>query len=326
MCALSLRALLCGVVVGTACPVPPPQVGGEGEGEAGEGEGEGGVGCADDDATGFPAPSSGRTDRIGSGSTFDIAAWNLHNFPSTRGTAATVADVITSLDLDLISVEEIADEDAFNELVSRLPEHEGVLSTDSYSDGSYQKVGFIYRCSRLTPTNVALVFTGDGFNFPRPPMQVQFHYDDGDNAFDFTAISVHFKALEDAEAVERRHEAFIKLEAYVDSLVKGSSGPDEIVILGDFNERLDQSSGASNWAPFLDADKYVVRTQPLSDRGEASFISNSNAILDHIVTTRAFDDEVGDGTTLIPRVDGDIAHYRDDVSDHRPVALILRGL
>ena len=329
-----LRSLLCcGVVavVGAGCPVPPldgqsPREG-EGEGESNEGEGEIGESCAFDDDTGFPAPLTTRTDRIGSAETFDVAAWNIRNFPrSGSNTIATVADVITSLDLDLVSVEEIEDEASFNQLLARLPEHEGVLSTDSYSDGSYQKLGFIYRCGRLTPTNVALIFTGDGFNFPRPPLQVQFRYDDGDRAFDFAAISVHFKAQGDADSIARRREAFLRLEAYVDSLVEGPAGPDEIVILGDFNERLDEPSGASNWRPFLDATKYVVRTQPLSDRGEVSFLSGTNAILDHIVTTRAFDEEVGAGTALIPRIDSDIANYRDDVSDHRPVALILRGL
>ncbi|MDP2341726.1 MAG: endonuclease/exonuclease/phosphatase family protein [Deltaproteobacteria bacterium] len=318
-----LRSAACGVVVVglAACPTPPVVLGegeGEGEGEEGEGEGES---CVVDDNTGFPAPLASRTDRIGSSTTLDIAAWNIRNFPRAGSTVSTVADVITSLDLDLIALEEMEDEDSFNELLARLPEHEGLLSTDTYSDGSYQKLAFIYRCGRLTPTSDTLIFTGDGFNFPRPPMQVQFHYDDGDKAFDFIAIAVHLKAQEDAESAARRRASFISLQTYVNSLVEGD-GVDEIVILGDFNEALDNP----NWAPFLDTSKYVVRTQPLFSAGDASFISAGNVILDHIVTTRAFDDEVGAGTAIIPRVDSDVANYRNDVSDHRPVALILRGL
>ena len=107
--------------------------------------------------------------------------------------------------------------------------------------------------------------------------------------------------------------------------VGSSSQPDNIVVLGDFNERLDDPRGNENWTPFLDTAKYVVRTQPLVDRGEASFISGSNAILDHIVTTRGFDDEAGAATVVIPRVDDDVPNYRNDVSDHRPVALVMRG-
>ena len=208
---LCLTLAVVGVV---GCPVPSPQTGeGEGEGEGSEGEGEPGEGCAVDDDTGFPAPVSGRTDRIGSASTFDIGAWNIRNFPRSGTTVATVADVITSLDLDLIALEEMEDEDSFNELLARLPEHEGILSTDTYSDGTYQKLAFVYRCGRLTPTSTALIFTGDGFNFPRPPLQVQFRYDDGDSAFDFTAIAVHLKAQGDPDSVERRRESFISLEA-----------------------------------------------------------------------------------------------------------------
>ena len=303
-----------------ACPLVPTDGPGEGEGE---GEGDVAVPCLPNTNTEFGAPATNRTDRIGSAATFEIGAWNIRNFPSNRGTAATVADVISSLDLDLVSIEEIADEGGFDELVARLPEHEAVLSTDTYSDGSYQKLGFVYRCGLLTPTNVSLIFTGDGFNFPRPPLQVKFHYDDGDNVFNFTAIAVHLKAQGDADSVARRHDAFLSLAAYVDSIV--ASGSEKIVILGDFNERLDQNPGTTNWAPFLDGSKYVVRTQALADNGESSFIG-SDAILDHIVTTTAFNAEVGAGTTIIPLVDSDVPNYRNDVSDHRPVALILRGL
>lgn len=343
-----MRALLALAVVSSfaGCPVPPPESDGgptregegdegegdggeEGEGDAGEGEGEANS-CLPDDDTGFPAPLDNRTAAVGSSSTFDVATWNLAHFgnPDEAGPRQTelAADIITSLDLDLIGVEEIENETAWNELLARLPEHEGILQPSSGSeDGFDQRTGFIYRCGPLTPGAVVQLFTGD-FNFPRAPLQVAFHYEDGDDVADFLAIVVHFKAFEDFESNERRNEAFRRLEAYVDSVVNGAAGPQEVIILGDFNERLDDQNGRVNWQPFLDEAKYVVRTEPLVERGEASFISNSNAILDHIVTTRALDDEVGAGTIIIPRVDDTVPNYRNDVSDHRPVALVFRGL
>lgn len=321
------------VVFVCGCPVPPAVV--DGGGRPGEGEGEGGVegegegGCVSDDDTGFPAPIDDRTNAVGSSSTLDIAAWNLAHFGNVAesGTreVGLVADIINSLNLDLIAVEEVESPSAFAELAARLPDHEGILESAQSDDPDFdQRVGVLYRCGRLTPGNVVELFSGN-FNFPRAPLQVTFTYDDGDAVFDFIAIVVHFKAFEDQESHDRRHDAFVLLQNYVDSLVASSSAPDNVVVLGDFNERLDNADGQENWAPFLDEAKYVVRTQPLSDRGEASFISNSNAILDHIVTTRAFDDEAGAATIVIPRVDDDVPNYRNDVSDHRPVALVLRG-
>jgi endonuclease/exonuclease/phosphatase family metal-dependent hydrolase len=112
----------------------------------------------------------------------------------------------------------------------------------------------------------------------------------------------------------------------VNSLVTSASGTDEVLILGDFNERLDTDGGAENWRPFLDESRYVVRSRPLATAGEASFLSSSNALIDHIVTTRAFDDEVGAGSASVVKLEQDILNYRDQISDHRPVTLIMRGV
>ena len=64
---------------------------------------------------------------------------------------------------------EIEDETAFEELVTRLPHHEGLLSSHTYGDGTYQKVGYIYRSDLLSLTGGALLFQNQGFDFPRPP-------------------------------------------------------------------------------------------------------------------------------------------------------------
>ena len=80
-----------------------------------------------------------------------MATWNIENFPAGPGTPSYVADLIASLDLDIIVVEEIADELAWRELIDRLREHDGVLSSHRYSSTEYQKVGVIYRTAMVTP-------------------------------------------------------------------------------------------------------------------------------------------------------------------------------
>jgi exonuclease III len=328
-------AASCVIAMTLACPVPAddgtdggrPDTG-EGEGE-GEGEQEPATGCTFDNDTGYQAPVSTRTARVGSDSTLDIATWNIRNFPRFASTPGLAADIITSLDLDLIAIEEVEDSAAFDQLRARLPEHDGVLSTDTYSDGSYQKLAFLYRCGVLAPVGTArLPFASDGGDFPRPPLQQTFRYFRADGTtFDFVAIAVHFKASEgnnDTESSARRASAFTKLQNYVSTLP--DSQPKEVVILGDFNERLDEADGAANWAPFLDATKYVVRSKPLSDRGEFTYLSDLEAMLDHIVTTRAFDDEVGNGVAFVPEIENDVSDYRNLVSDHRPITLVMRGV
>ncbi len=311
-----------------ACPKPSDSGNDDGDAGTRENSGEGEsetASCPYDDDTGFPAPQGDVTEAIGSATSFDVATWNVRNFPTTSRTASLVADVITSLDLDVVALQEIADQASFDEVLARLPGHEGVLSTHTYGDGSYQKTAVIYRCGALSAGAPILLFSGDGASFPRPPLQVPFHYDDGSRVLDFTVIVVHFKAGDDSESSGRRAEAFVKLANYVRSLVDGPQA-DEVFVMGDFNERLDEPTGAANWAPFLDTNHYVVRTVPLAENGEASFLSSRNALIDHIVTTRALDDEVGAGVAVIPRLEFDVPNYRDVVSDHRPVVFVLRGM
>ena len=99
----------------------------------------------------FPAPRTDLLPAVGSEATLEIATWNIQNFPAKPSTPESVADVIASLNVDIVVTEEIADEDAWNELLQRLRDYDGILSTHQYAPGDYQKIGVIYRRSLVTP-------------------------------------------------------------------------------------------------------------------------------------------------------------------------------
>lgn len=319
-----LRAIswsLCALASATlGCP------GGLLDGAGGEGEGEGEL--LD---TGFPAPLDDVTARIGADETLDIGAWNLKNFPcgnasfsdvcrsNLEDTPSLVADVVTSLGLDVVALEEINSEDAFAELVQRLPHHEGVLSTHSYGDGTFQKIAFLYDTRVVEAGQEALLFQFDSA-FPRPALQVPFTWIS--SGLSFTAIAVHLKAGETQEDSDRRNSAIAQLAAYANNLVDGA-GADNIIMLGDFNETLTDDAGLANFAPLRDAVRYTVRTEANAAADETSFLPAPGIILDHIVTTSALADEAAGRSAIIPRVDADLEGYRERVSDHLPVALSL---
>jgi hypothetical protein len=104
------------------------------------------------DGDGWPyAPP--RTDvvaAVGSPATLEIATWNIENFPADAGTPRYVAELIASLELDVIVVLEIADEAEWRERLDRQREHEGVLSSHTFGATSYQKIGVIYRAGLVT--------------------------------------------------------------------------------------------------------------------------------------------------------------------------------
>jgi endonuclease/exonuclease/phosphatase family metal-dependent hydrolase len=266
---------------------------------------------------GYPAPRGDLVGRVGTPGAIDIAAWNVENFPKSSGTTALLADLITSLDLDLVAMQEVESIESWNELVARLPDHDGILSSHTYGNGSYQKVGFIYRRDLLSLTTPALLFDANGYEFPRPPLRVHVTVTGASPQVELTVITLHLKAGTGFEDRSRRTDAVQMLEAYVRQAVDNAG--EQVLMLGDFNEVLTTSAGMSVMAPFLDAtSRYKIRTLNLANSGQTSFIP-SGAILDHVITTSNLDDEMGTGSTVIPRVDYELTSYESVISDHLPV-------
>lgn len=269
-----------------------------------------------------PGPDGWRPPRtdvvppVGGPDTLDVATWNIENFPKSPDAIAYAADIIASLDVDVVVCEEIASVEAWDELVARLPDHAGVLSTHRYTPTSYQKIGVLYRESELTASAGELLFVGQENAFPRPPLLV--HLGAGDLSIDL--VGVHLKAGTAPEDRARRAEAVRDLDAWIRAQVDGG-GEDEVIVLGDFNSTLEADDLADVWPPLLDAtDRYRVRTTELAADDQASFLP-AHVLLDHIVTTAGLVDEVGARAAIIPDVATHVARYEDDVSDHVPVVL-----
>ena len=270
----------------------------------------------------YPPPRTDVFARIGGPDTVELAAWNLENFPARGNTPARVADLITSLDLDVIVVEEIASDTAWKELMARLPEHEGVLSEHRYTPTDYQKIGVIYRTAMVTPSSVELLFTSNTYQFPRPPLSVQLAIDDGMHApLSLRVIGIHLKAGVSSEDGDRRREALAALDVHVRDRI-AAGGEDEIVIAGDYNEVLNTATGQTNFAALLGAPElYTVHTKPASDNGEITFVPSSR-MLDHITSTAALADDAAGGRLVIPRLQT-LPGYLSEVSDHLPVVLVM---
>ncbi|HWU90331.1 MAG TPA: endonuclease/exonuclease/phosphatase family protein [Kofleriaceae bacterium] len=277
----------------------------------------------DGDGFPYPPPRTNVVPPVGSPDTLEIAAWNIENFPAEAHTPAYVADLITSLDLDVVVVEEIANETAWRELLDRLREHDGILSTHVYSTNEYQKIGVIYRTSMVTPGEMKLLFTTDSYAFPRPPLSLPLTIDDHRHpALHLEVIGVHLKAgVADADGA-RRQLAVQQLDAHLRTQIN-QGGEDEVIIAGDYNEVLTTPVGQTNLAAFLTApDHYTVRTEANATNGEISFVP-SGRLLDHITTTAALASPLASARVVIPRLQSIYSGYVDHVSDHLPVVLVV---
>jgi endonuclease/exonuclease/phosphatase family metal-dependent hydrolase len=270
----------------------------------------------------YPPPRSDLVPSIGSAGAVDIAAWNIENFPRSADTPRLVADLVTSLGLDLVAVEEIASIEAFDEVVARLPDHQGILSSHTYGEGNYPKVGFIYNADLMHVDGGALLFDDQGYDFPRPPLQVRVTVDDGSHPpVEFIAIVFHLKAGIGDDDRARRAAAIEALEGHMRDLV--GAGDDQVILLGDFNEALDSEEGRAVFAPFLDAPSdYAVRTLGPSEDGEVTYLPFGGRFIDHIVTTAGLSGEMSASDPVVPPLDQQLPGY-SDVSDHLPVAAAM---
>ncbi|RMH37098.1 MAG: hypothetical protein D6689_21425 [Deltaproteobacteria bacterium] len=264
----------------------------------------------------YPPPRTDLVPAVGTASAIDVATWNVENFPKTPQTPRLVADLIASLDLDVVALQEIASVDAFDELVARLRGYDGVLSPHTYSDGSYQKIGIVYRRDVVSVDDVRLLLSDHGYELPRPPLAVEVSI--AGSSLDFRAVAVHLKAGFDADDRSRRAAAVALIEAEV------AMDPDpEVVVVGDFNEVVTSDAGRAVFAPFFDAaDHYVVLTDGLAQSGAETFLP-SGAMIDHAVATADLAASVAADTIDVPPLADELVGYRDAVSDHLPVVIAV---
>lgn len=263
--------------------------------------------------------------QVGSEQTFEIASWNIRNFPTDSQTVDRVADIVQRMDIDLLAVEEIADVDSFNQMVGRLDGYAGVLSPDQYSSGEYQKTGFIYRTDMVQIGTNESIFDGDSYAFPRPPLQVPFEVErPRGGTLSFVAIVLHLKADSGAENEARRRSACEQLKTHVDELLAGGEDT-RVVVLGDFNDLLLDPPASNVFEVFLnDEQNYSFLDSPLDSQGDYSYIP-MHLFLDHILVTSDLLSEYAGGTTEVVHLDQKIVAYDyvDEVSDHRPLTAIF---
>jgi endonuclease/exonuclease/phosphatase family metal-dependent hydrolase len=266
--------------------------------------------------------------RLGSDSTFEIATWNLMNFPASSSTPARVAELIRRMDIDLIAVQEINDTASFRTLVLDLPGYEGMVLDDVCSMGEFQMTGFVYRASTVTLDSAECIFVGQQYAFPRPPLEGHFTLDEpGLGPVQVIVIDVHLKAGMSADDESRRRAGVELLEGRI-AWITDSGSAAGVILLGDMNDEIGDPPAYNVFTSFLeDPASYTFLDAPLAVSGAFSYIPY-RSLIDHIVITKALLDEYGSGPTAVIPLDamGLGFDYETQISDHRPVVSIFPGL
>ena len=242
----------------------------------------------------------------------DIVTWNIEHFPKESNTPSLVAEMIQSMNADVVAVQEIESLTAFNQVVTTLGDG---WSGKLYLNGSLGQ-GFIFKNSEITSaTDLTLLFTGDTSPFPRPLVVTTITHTSGKEV---TLINVHLKCCDDGE--ERRKEASTKLKTYVDANL--SDKP--VVVLGDYNDDITSSSSTNVFQNFIsDSDHYRFADITVAAGSSSGWSYPSwPSHLDHMLVTNELFSSIDNVTTL--KLNNCESSYYNNVSDHRPVMLQLK--
>jgi endonuclease/exonuclease/phosphatase family metal-dependent hydrolase len=266
-------------------------------------------------------------DAVGQTAKLEIATWNIQDFPRADDvTVSRLAGVLHDLQLDLIAVQEITAMRDFQRVVDGLPGYAGLLCTDTYANGTYQKTGLIYRSSQIRVANGHELFDDDKYAFPRSPLQVDVTATDaqGGGAYAFTLIVLHLKAGTTSDDYNSRLQALEKLKTHLDTERAAAPGRD-FVMVGDFNAQL---TGSSNevWDPFVnDSANYRILTRPLVNAGEWS-LPAYHIFIDHLVVADGTSADFASDVTRVLHLEEQLDSYTTELSDHRPVVTIIEPL
>jgi endonuclease/exonuclease/phosphatase family metal-dependent hydrolase len=263
--------------------------------------------------------------RFGHETTFEIATWNLENFPADSNTPLRAAELIRRMDLDLVAVQEINDPSDFRAMVEELSGYEGVQTAETCGTGTFQMTGFLYRSSKVELDMAECLYRENSYAFPRPPLEGLFTVQrPGLQPLQLVVINVHLKAGVGEDDEARRREGVEILEDRIVWIVESSSA-DGVILLGDMNDELDDPASDNVFTPLLeDPGSTVFLTASLAVGGTYSYIPYRR-LIDHIMITAGLVDDYGGGQTVVMALDAmDLGYdYESAISDHRPVMALF---
>lgn len=247
--------------------------------------------------------------------TLDVVTWNIENFPKNSSTIGRLKEIVSTMDPDIIAVQEITSSSLFNSLVLELPGWQGTLM----SSGS-QRLGYLFKSSEIQSIEgVEELFGNDNCGFPRPAYKVKIRHISGKEVYLF---NVHLKCCSDATAScgaakDRRMKASATLKNYIDQNLAESL----VIILGDWNDSIsDPSTPFSNF--ISDATNFKFADMEIA-KGSTSGWSYPSwpSHLDHILISN----ELFLLTREIKTISLSTCEsgYASNVSDHYPVMIRL---
>ena len=269
--------------------------------------------------------TSGNFIQFGTESTFDVITWNIENFPKQNGsTVDYLAELIPLLDVDIIAMQEIGDDDYFNQLVDQLNGWSGFRTGGSWG------LAYIYK-SEVVINRIEEIQSLDNYNLTRTPLLMELEWG-SENVY---IINNHYKCcgngtieMEYDDEEYRRLQSCILTKTYIESNLDGKN----VILVGDFNDELSDPESTNVFINFNnDAENYLFVDKNIAVGSSINWsYPGWPSHLDHILITNELFDEFANTESSVETIrveeyfDNGWTDYEKYISDHRPVGLNLK--
>jgi len=267
---------------------------------------------------------------FGTDSTFDVVTWNIEWFPKNGTTTVdSVATIISSLDADLMGLQEILDTTLCRQMINNIPGYD-LFMDDNWFGG----LAFVYKTSSINVQSIYKIYDTSLYwnTFPRSPLVIELIY----QGEELIVINNHFKCCGDgildmgntSDEEFRRFQASNLLKQYIDDNFSSK----RVMVIGDLNDLITDASPNNVYQAFLDdSTNYLFADESIAF-GSSAYWSFPNwpSHLDHILVTNELFNDLQSIESIVQtiRVDhfltGGFSMYDYYISDHRPVGMKIK--
>lgn len=263
-----------------------------------------------------------QVETIGKEMSLEAVTWNMEWFPKANdSTLQAVAELMLDIGADLYAVQEIGKINEFSKLMTYLPGYNFEITRQS----SFFDQAIIYNTKYLSAVGRDEPFADNDYNFAgRPPLKIDFLWENGDVRELVTVINLHMKCC--GNGLARRKKAAAELHEYLMGYI--DAGLSNIIVLGDWNDDILDQGMEQSFNIFLnDTDNFQWATMQIAGDVEQASYPTWPSFLDHILIGKGFFNEFEQGSLVrtLPVEEwlGGWENYELIISDHRPVLLQL---
>lgn len=265
--------------------------------------------------------------QYGSDNTLEICNWNIEWFgkngfgPSDKNLQKeNVKKFINETNIDIIALQEVSNILFFDTMMQTIPNYRYVIA----NYGAVQKTAVVFNDEQFILHQSGLLANSniDSFSTGRYPLFVEL-ISKTNNKDTLLLIVLHLKSnygsdTEKAEAYNSRKKSVTWLKNYCNAFLQNKN----FVLLGDFNDDLDQSIYKGLPSPMASLfnqtiPKYYFTTERLTQNKIPSTV-NYPTIIDHQMVSVSLKNRLLSGADTI-NLKGYIKNYTKNTSDHYPI-------